>query len=186
MLTHIVYYHVLLYGPDLTSTFCSTCLSFSSSSMLENAPSPLVPTVVNGVTKVYESTESLTSHRLRGAAHALSAITRAKGCEDVRIAIGDDRLVARKVAQLVRARATPTCEAEQLSPPYDEPLAASACLILEACVDDTVLAENLIGTTVITDLLKLLKVCLCSSSCEVDVWIVKWLGIMVSVGRASC
>ncbi|KAM7541954.1 hypothetical protein Aperf_G00000012908 [Anoplocephala perfoliata] len=142
----------------LISIICScTCLFCSSSSMLENAPNPLVPTVVNGVTKVYESTESLTSHRLRGAAHALSAITRAKGCEDVRIAIGDDRLVARKVAQLVRARAIPTCEAEQLSPPYDEPLAASACLILEACVDNTVLAENLIGTTVITDLLKLLK-----------------------------
>ncbi|VDO03558.1 unnamed protein product [Rodentolepis nana] len=142
----------------LISVICScSCLSFSSSSLLENAPIPLVPTTVNGVTKVYESTESLTSHRLRGAVHALSAITRAKNCEDVRIAIGDDRLVSRKVAQLLRARATPTCEAEKEAPPYDEPLAASACLILEACADDTVLAENLIGTTVITDLLKLIK-----------------------------
>ncbi|VUZ38740.1 unnamed protein product [Hymenolepis diminuta] len=142
----------------LISIICScSCLSFSSSSLLENAPTPLVPTTVNGVTKVYESTESLTSHRLRGAVHALSAITRAKDCEDVRIAIGDDRLVSRKVAQLLRARATPTREAEKEAPPYDEPLAASACLILEACVDDTVLAENLIGTTVMTDLLKLIK-----------------------------
>lgn len=150
---------MLLFGSHLTSTFCSSCLSFSSSSLLENAPTPLVPTTVNGVTKVYESTESLTSHRLRGAVHALSAITRAKDCEDVRIAIGDDRLVSRKVAQLLRARAIPTHEAEKEAPPYDEPLAASACLILEACVDDTVLAENLIGTTVMTDLLKLIKVC---------------------------
>nr|CDS29235.2 tetratricopeptide repeat protein 12 [Hymenolepis microstoma] len=142
----------------LISIICScSCLSFSSSNLLENVPTPLVPTTVNGVTKVYESTESLTSHRLRGAVHALSAITRAKNCEDVRIAIGDDRLVSRKVAQLLRARATPTCEAEKEAPPYDEPLVASACLILEACVDDTVLAENLIGTTVITDLLKLIK-----------------------------
>lgn len=130
----------------------------SSTSTLEKAPSPLTPTTIKGITKVYESTESLTAHRLRGAIRALSAITRAPGCGDVRIAIGDDRLVSRKVALLVRARAPPTSEEEKRSPPYDEPLAANACLILEACVDDTVLAENLIGTTVIMDLLRLTRV----------------------------
>ncbi|VDK35591.1 unnamed protein product [Taenia asiatica] len=136
----------------LISIVCSC-----STSTLEKAPAPLTPTTVNGITKVYESTESLTGHRLRGAIRALSTITRAPGCGDVRIAIGDDRLVSRKVALLVRARAPPTSEAEERSPPYDEPLAANACLILEACVDDTVLAENLIGTTVIMDLLKLTR-----------------------------
>ncbi|KAL5107574.1 Tetratricopeptide repeat protein 12 [Taenia crassiceps] len=136
----------------LISIVCSC-----STSTIEKTPCPLTPTYVNGSTKVYESTESLMGHRLRGAIRALSAITRAPGCGDVRIAIGDDRLVSRKVALLVRARAPPTSEAEERSPPYDEPLAANACLILEACVDDTVLAENLIGTTVIMDLLKLTR-----------------------------
>ncbi|CDS37631.1 tetratricopeptide repeat protein 12 [Echinococcus multilocularis] len=136
----------------LISIVCSC-----STSTLEKALSPLIPTTINGIKKVYESTESLTGHRLRGAIRALSVITRAPGCGDVRIAIGDDRLVARKVALLVRARAPPISEAEKRSPPYDEPLAANACLILEACVDDTVLAENLIGTTIIMDLLKLTR-----------------------------
>lgn len=130
----------------------------SSSPTAEKVSSVLTPTTVNGVTKVYESAESLTGHRLRGAVRALSAITRSPGCGDTRIAIGDDRLVARKIALLVRARAPPTCEAELSSPPYDEPLAANVCLILSACVDDTVLAENLVGTTIIMDLLKLTRV----------------------------
>ncbi|VDM32731.1 unnamed protein product [Hydatigera taeniaeformis] len=143
-------------APDLPNKKSSSSIPRSTST-LERASPPLTSSTVNGTTKVYESTESLTGHRLRGAIRALSTITRAPGCGDVRIAIGDDRLVARKVALLVRARAPPTTEAEGRSPLYDEPLAANACLILEACVDDTVLAENLIGTTIIMDLLKLTR-----------------------------
>ncbi|VDD79194.1 unnamed protein product [Mesocestoides corti] len=145
-------------------------ISSYSASVLEEAPSPPIALcgsrndtqTTNGKSQyaanVYESSESLAAHRLRGAIRALSAITRAPGCGDVRVAIGDSRLISRRLAQLIRARAPHAAEADARSPPArDEPLTANVCLILEACIEDTVMAENLVGTSIIMDLLKLIQ-----------------------------
>lgn len=109
--------------------------------------------------KKQESSESLASHRLRGAIRALAAITKAPGNGQVREAIGDSRLLTRRLAQLVRVR-VPMSGAESANATLrDEPLAANVCLIFEACVeDDTIMAELLVGSSIILDLLKLIQV----------------------------
>lgn len=111
-----------------------------------------------------ENSESLANHRLRGSIRALAGICKVDGCESVRIAIGDDRVIARRLANLIRVRVSPTAEgvdwvASKNTPlSRDEPLAANVCLLLQNCVDDTCLAEILEGTSVIMDLLKLIQV----------------------------
>uniref|UniRef100_A0A0X3PIT2 Uncharacterized protein n=2 Tax=Schistocephalus solidus TaxID=70667 RepID=A0A0X3PIT2_SCHSO len=130
-----------------------------SPSVLHEAPK----TVADSSGKVYESESSLAAHRLRGSIRALAAITKSPGCEDVRFAIGDSRLITRRLACLVRVRTAfsgepPKPAAGQTAPlpPRDEPLVANVCLILQQCVNDTPLAEHLTGTSIILDLLKVI------------------------------
>nr|VZI30572.1 unnamed protein product [Spirometra erinaceieuropaei] len=147
--------------PDYTErvNILLSIIKSDSPSVLHEVPK----TVADSSGKVYESESSLAAHRLRGSIRALAAITKSPGCEDVRFAIGDSRLITRRLACLVRVRTAFSGEPPKPAPgqtaplpPRDEPLVANVCLILQQCINDTPLAEHLTGTSIILDLLKVI------------------------------
>ncbi|BHF67505.1 Tetratricopeptide repeat protein 12 [Sparganum proliferum] len=147
--------------PDYTErvNILLSIIKSDSPSVLHEVPK----TVADSSGKVYESESSLAAHRLRGSIRALAAITKSPGCEDVRFAIGDSRLITRRLACLVRVRTAFNGEPPKPAPgqsaplpPRDEPLVANVCLILQQCINDTPLAEHLTGTSIILDLLKVI------------------------------
>ncbi|VEL08266.1 unnamed protein product, partial [Protopolystoma xenopodis] len=126
---------------------------FSGNSFLEDAK-PIAPELTADC--------QLSSHLLSGCLRCLAVCT--PYCLSLRYAIGDSRRRVHRLARLLRARLPPADNANinaspslNITQPRDELLAGNACLVLQQCVADTPMAEHLVGSPVMLDLLSLMQ-----------------------------
>ncbi|KAL3318719.1 Tetratricopeptide repeat protein 12 [Cichlidogyrus casuarinus] len=144
-------------------------------SCLDHLNAPLLRRSTSGagqisprLNKTERQNEAKKSMLLHGSLKALASIV--PNVESVRFAIGDERRRCRKLVKLLRARKLEDEEEEEsneeanrskclgpATPQHDFILAGNVCLVLMNCIADTPLAEHLLGTNAIQDLLMLIQ-----------------------------